>query len=242
MADFLEEAFPSEPEAPVAEDTPAPEIEAQPEPAAEAPAPEPVQEVQQPKEDKSVPLGTFLDMRDKMREAQRERDELKARQQPQDVPDPYDDPEAYRQHVDNSVQQQVTALKFQMSDQLARQVHGGEAVDKAAEWATERASRDPVFAAAYMREPNPIDWIVQQHKRDAIYSQLPTDVSSLEEYIEREIAKRSQPAPTPAAAIPVVAAPAPRVAPPRSIASDVTAPNAPVLDETASFEAIFARK
>lgn len=240
MADFLDETFG---EAPQAEPPVEPEIVApESEPVTEAPAPEPVPEPQ-PKEEKSIPLGTFLDMRDKAREAERRAAELEARLKPaSDVPDPYDDPDAYRQYVNNDVQAQVTNLKFQMSDQMARQVHGADTVDKAAEWATERAKSNPAFAAAYMREPHPIDWIVREHKRDSIYSQLPTDVSSLDEYIEREIAKRSQTAPPAAASVPVVAATAPKPAPPpRSIASDVTAPNAPVLDEGASFEAIFRK-
>ena len=242
MADFLDEMT-SEP----VEDTPVveaqPEVVTQPEPEASTPEAAAEPEPQVEKEPKHVPLGTFLDMRDKLRDAERRAAELEARNRPQpEAPDPYDDPAAYGQHLEEKVQTQVTNLKFQMSDQMARQAHGAETVDKAAEWATERAKTDPAFAMSYMREPHPIDWIVRQHKRDGLLSDIGDNV---DDWFTREAQKRgyvAQSAPV-AAPIPVVAASAPRQAPPpRSIASDVTAPAAPVLDDNASFGAIFARK
>ena len=92
----------------------------------------------------------------------------------------------------------------------------------------------------------PFDWIVQQHKRNGLYSQLPTDVNSLDELIEREIAKRGLSAPAAVAPIPVAAtlqqAPKP-VAPPRSIAGDST-PLAPTQTGNAlsDLDAIFSKR
>lgn len=250
MADFLDEVFAAPAEAlpePVVEPTPEPVIEQAPEPAPEPepqpePAPQPEPVVQQ---DHTVPLAKFLDTRDENKELKRRLAEMEAQRQPATRPDPFDDPEGYAAHTEQLIDQRLSEQRFQMSDLMARQVHGAEVVEKAVPWALEKAQKDPVFAAAYMRDPNPIDWIVRQHKRDSIVSQLPEDVSSLDELIEREIAKRGLSAapaaqPIPAAAVPQQA-PKP-AAPPRSIASDAPASIPTVVDPNADFMSIFTKR
>lgn len=156
--------------------------------AQQPPAPE-------PKPDHTVPLPKYLDTRDELKEAKRKLAEYEARQQQQPkAPDPIDDPDGYAAYHEQRMSQALTAQKFQMSDVMAKQVHGAEKVEAAQNWAVERAQADPTFAAQYMQEAHPIDWIVRQHQRDAIVSAIPTDVGSLEELIEREVAKRMQPA------------------------------------------------
>lgn len=242
LAHAMDEVFSGEVETPQPDPAPA----AQPaEPPAPEPAPQPEPPAPQPEakpEEHSVPLAKALDWRDERNQLRKELDAYKAKEKAAPVPDPDDDPRGYAQHLEQKVQQQLTAQKFEMSDTIARQTHGGEIVEKAATWALEKAQNDPAFAAQYMREAHPIDWIVRQHKRDGLVSQLPNDISSLDELIEREIAKRSQAAPPAAPAAPAMSAPKP-AAPPKSL---VNAPSGGGVSEIpvgplASVEAVFPR-
>lgn len=153
--------------------------------------PDPVAEPE--REDKSVPLPTFLDMRDKQKEAERRAAEaerrlaeLEASKQEQQAPDPFDDPQGYRAYQSRQVQEAVIAQKFDMSDLIARQAHGDEAVEAATTWAAEKAKANPAFASEYMKERHPIDWIVRQHKRDSLMSQVGED---MDEFVRRRAAE-----------------------------------------------------
>lgn len=232
VLDTITEVEAPNPEPTVEEVTPAVE------PIAKTPEVEPEQ-----KQPGFVPLAAMLDERDKRKAAEQERtslqEQLKSREAPVTVPDPYDDPEGYNQHTQRQIDQMMTAQRFNTSALIAKQAHGVEAVDAAAAWAEERAKTDPSFASMYMREEHPIEWIVQQHKRDSLVSQLPTDVSSLDELIEREIAKRGLTAPIAAPAVQPVLKSA---EPPRSIASDASPSNNTTSDPSAEFDAIFNRR
>ncbi len=218
----------------------APVVEPAPEPVA-TPEPEPEQPAE--KREGFVPIAAMLDERDKRKAAEAERlalqEQLKTRETPQTIPDPFDDPEGYHQQQQAQLQQALTAQRFQTSELIAKQAHGAEAVDAAAIWAEDKAKADPSFAARYMREAHPIDWIVQQHKRDGLVSQIPTDVNSLDEFIEREIAKRGLTAPIAAPAVQPVLKSA---EPPRSIASDASPASNAVIDPDAEFNAIFNKR
>lgn len=206
VAEEVVEALPAEAETPPAESA-----EVQPE----------VQPEPEPKQDHMVPLPKYLDTRDELKEAKRRIAEFEAKQataQPKNVPDPYDDPNGFAEYQVSLVDERVNTLKFQMSDQMARQVHGPETVDTAVEWAKEKAQADPVFAASYMREQNPIDWIVRQHKRDGLLSQIGEDP---DDYVRRRAAElgligQAAAAPVIPVAASVTQAPKPAV-PPRSL-------------------------
>lgn len=223
----IEELFNGSMEAePPAAETP---VEAVETPAVEQ-APETVQEEVQPpvetppaapvpEEPRHVPLATFLDARDEAKELKRRLADYEAREvaskQRTDAPDPYDDPNGFAAHQTAQVQEALTAQKFATSDMIARQQHGAETVEAAGTWAMERAKNDPVFAASYMREQHPIDWIVQQHKRDELLKQIGDNP---DEWVKRRYAEI---APAPIAAAPVAAQqqPASPPTPPRSLAS-----------------------
>ena len=211
-----------EAEAPAIEQPPVEPVET-PEPIAEEPQPEPEQpqvEPQQQEEPRHVPLATFLDQRDELKRWKQEAEQLRQaqqRQQPQQqAPDPLDDPQGFAAHQERIFEQKLTEQRFQTSDVIARQQHGSEAVDAAGQWAAEKARNDPSFAVAYMREAHPVDWIVQQHKRDQMISTIGNDP---DEYVRRravELGFIQAPAPiaAPAATQQPVAP-----APPRSLAS-----------------------
>ena len=220
-------------EAPVVESV---QVEAtEPTPVIEAPA----IEAPQVQEDKSVPLATFLDMRDKLKDAERRAAELEAaKPQPkQDVPDPFDNPEAYAAYQRQEVQAAVMGQKFETSDLIARQSHGDETVEAATAWAMDKAKANPAFAAEYMKERHPIDWIVRQHKQEADLTDYRTDPVA---FARRILEASGQQIAAPAT---VTTQPAPKPAsPPRSIASDASPTTAAQSDPQAEFMAIFDRK
>lgn len=228
--DFLGGMIADEEPTPVVPDPETPaetvvEEPAQPEPSPEPePAPEPTPEPEAPREEQRVPLATFLDKRDEARELKRRLEAYEARereQQQRPAIDPFDDPEGFAARQTEMVEQRLTQERFAFSDRFARKEHGAEAVDAAVTWAQQRAQQDPAFAMSYMREADPVDWIVQQHKRDALLSDIGGNV---DDWFTREAAKRGYAA----ISAPVVAAPAAAVVqpaakpapPPRSIASD----------------------
>lgn len=257
MADFLDQAFPVEQQA--EEPAPQPEtpieqqVEAtQPEPAPEAPAPEPAPEVSATEEPKrTVPLPVFLDQRDKLKELERWKAEQEAKaRQPVEAPNPYDDPNGFAAWQTQQVQQMIVQDRFERSHETAVERHGEDKVREAIEWATARAQTNPGFAAEYMQNTRPVEWIVQQHQRDALLSDI-GDPSKLDDWFAREAAKRGyalQSAPiaaTPAPLAPIAAAqPAQKPAqPPRSLAAETgVAPTATHDDARAEFLSIFDKR
>jgi hypothetical protein len=244
MEGQIEAMFRNDAEATPPEPTPEPIVETPPveapvEPIAEPveqPSPEPVVEAEAPKEERAIPLATFLDQRDELKATKRRLAELEANRQQSAAPSPFDDPDAYNGYVQEQITSALTNQRMAMSDVMARQAHGAETVEKAAEWASSRAETDPVFRASWVQtlqsSPHPIDWIVQQHKRDALLSDIG---DSPDAWFEREAAKRGYAA----LSAPVVAAqaapmnPAPRPqAPPKSIAGDASPANAPIAPGT----------
>lgn len=257
MSDLAESIFPdpAPAEAPAVEERPAeasPVVEAAP--VVEAPAVVPAPEAAPDQTaDRFAPLAALLDERDQKKAeregrlaAERERDELRAKLQPATVPDPYEDPQGFEQHVQSRVQSVIRQERLNTSYQIASVRHGREAVEEARLWAIDRAQKDPAFSASLDMQSDPVDWIVHQHKRDGLLSQIGD--KSLEDFIREQVAsdptKYGLTAPvaaTPAPASAAIAQPAVKAAvPPRSIASDATAP-ANATDQTADFMAIFRK-
>lgn len=198
--------------------------EVEPEPT---PEPEPVAEPVRP-EPGFVPISVVLDEREKRKAAEARARQFE-QQQPQQAPNPYDDPEGFAAHQQQMVESRLTQERFAISDRYARKEHGAEAVENAVAWAQQRAQADPAFAMSYMRETDPIDWIVQQHKRDTLLSDI-GDVNKLDDWFAREAAKRGYAAPNApvATAAPVAVQPKPAVPPvkvPRSLATQGSGPS-----------------
>lgn len=254
MADFLEQVLSDEP-LPEADDAPNPEpieetveepVTPEPEPDPE-PEPEPVVEEPASKGGNFVPIDAMLTERERRQAAERELQQLREQQTQQAVvPDPYDDPQGYASYQDRIIEEKLTAQRFSFSERLAKKEYGAEAVQAATEWAGEKAKADPTFAISYMREADPIDWIVQQHKRDALLSEIGT--KSADEFVRDYLAKNpgllSPSAPAQAATIHAAVTPAPKpVMPPRSIASDVSPAATPTnANPMADLDAIFNRR
>lgn len=180
-------------------------------------------------EQRTIPLATALNWRDEAKEYKR-RVEAFESQQRQNIttPDVFDDPEGYAAHQQSLVQQAIVTDRFERSNEDAIEKYGEDKVKAAVDWATARAQQNPTFATEYMGKTRPIHWIVQQHQRDAMLSEIGDNP---DDYFAREAAKRGYvlPSATPTEALSPIVQPAPKpVPPPRSIASDRSAAPAAV--------------
>lgn len=216
-------------------EVPSPEEATPPEPVAEEPAqsePEqPAEPAPQPEASQPgfVPIAAMMDERDKRKTLEAELAQLRNAQAPSNTPTFLDDPDGFVAYQQQQVAQQLAEQRFAMSDMFARQQHGPEAVEKAMTWANERAASDPIFAAGYMQQQNPVDWIVRQHKQADLLGQIGD--KSLDDFIkERVLANPAAfglapvaAAPAPVAASPTQAAPPARV--PRSLATQGSGPS-----------------
>jgi hypothetical protein len=241
LANAMDEVFSGEAAGPAPDAAPSQEPKEPEKPEAPKPdAAQPAPQLEEPKqEDHTVPLAKFLDQRDELKELRRFKAEQEAKAKP--APDPDDDPKGYAAHFEQRVEQKLTAQKFEMSDTIARQSHGAETVEKAAAWALEKAQNDPAFAAQYMRESHPIEWIVRQHKREGIMKQVGEDP---DDFVRRRAAEMGLIAPPsadqPAAPQPPASKPP---APPKSL---VNAPSGGGVSEipvgpVAALDAVFTR-
>lgn len=233
MADPLDDVFP-EPQAESPEvEVVAPEpIELTPD--MEVPSePQPEEIKPEPAADRGagyVPIDAMLTERERRQDAERRLAEFERQRQPAVVPDSFDDPAGYNAYVQQQIDTAVQKNKVDTSWTLAVRDHGKDKVEEARQWALEKAQSDPVFRnqvdAAFATEALPIDWVVQQHKRNSDLQMLGD--MSLQDYIEAEIAKRtagSPSAPAPALAVADLKPASPPVRVPRSLASQGTAPS-----------------
>ena len=219
--DFLEDKEAEEvtAEAPESEPTPAEEPkeakgEPQPEPEkAEVddgvpPAPEP--------EPTRVPITAMLDEREKRQAAERELQQLRqwreqmeaqARAAQQKTPDIYEDPEGFVRQTQESVQQMLWNERLNMSEALARDKFGDEAVESATQAFQQAARANPAIYAEMRQHPNPYAYVVNWHKRQSILSEIGEDpdkwkqsqIEALKEQVRQELLSQAQPSPKPTA-------------------------------------------
>lgn len=202
-------------------------------------------EAHQPKQDHTVPLPTFLDMRDQNKALKARLAELEKQPAPV-VPSATADPDAFARYQAELVNSTRTNTVFDMSEVMATEKYGQEPVKAAMDWAMGQAQASPAFAAEYLKQKHPIDWAVKQQKRHALLDDIGDDPDA---YVARKIAEKSAAAPdAPApsqplqAAIPPTAAPIPaQVSPTRSLASAPTAGAATSVPAhpVAAIEAVF---
>ena len=200
--------------------------QAQPDPS---PAPEPVLEPepvieQQPEEPKGahlVPLAVLLDEREKRKDYERKLREFEEREArakaaatPQNIPDPYEDPQGYQSYVQNQVDQQAFNLRAEMSGQFAEQKFGKETVEAAIAWATSQTA-DPFLGQRVQQSRSPVEFVVEQYQREQFFQNRGSDPSANQQLV----ATPGTAAPQPMAAQPLQKP----QAPPRSLAA---APNA----------------
>lgn len=193
MADFLETVG----EGWLEGAAPDPEV-VTPEPVAEViqtEAPEPVEAVEQEtpeeaeaKREKFNPVlyREAKEERAKRQEAERERDELRARvaAQPKPeaerAPDPYEDPVGYNQYVQSQVKDTEWRLRAEMSGRFAEQKYGKETVEAAVAWAQAEGAKDPTLGQRVQTQASPVEYVVEQYERSRTLQTL--SGKSLEDY------------------------------------------------------------
>lgn len=188
------EAVPSEPEAEAKEPEPTEEVrEPEPTPEVEAtPEPEPEPQPEEPKQEQTVPLPTFLDMRDKAKRAEeleRQLQELqRAQQQPQEAPpapDMFEDPEGYRQFTDQRMQQALRQQQVSISRRFAMQSAGAEEFAEAEKWANENFRNNPALLATQQSE-DPWGEMLKVYRQHKTLSEI-GDADAYKEKVRAEI-------------------------------------------------------
>jgi hypothetical protein len=223
--DFLAAVEADNANVPVEEPTPEPPVEAVPEPEA-APA-EPVQPepaspftppVVEAKPDPGfVPITAMLDERERRQKIEAELAQLRAsqpQQQPQKIPDMFEDPDGFQTYQAQVAQTATLNAKLDISEEMARDKFGDEAVDQARDWALQQSQTRPGFYQELMQQRNPYRYAVEQFRREQIASQVSlTDFEQFQAWKAAQAALQNPEPANPAEPIP------PRTPPPRSLAS-----------------------
>ena len=96
-----------------------------------------------------------------------------------EVPDPYDDPQAFYAHQADLVQQQVqqalVVQRFTESQARAVAAHGQDFVNEVADWAEEIAAADPTFVNRVYAQTDPAAWVIEQKKRSDMLKEFEAD-------------------------------------------------------------------
>jgi hypothetical protein len=208
--------------------------------AAPTPEPEEVQETVErprdesgrfaPKEPAMVPVTALQQERERRQAIERQLEQERTRPE---VPDLYQDPEAFAAYQQSQTQSIALNVKLDLSEDMAREKHGDQAVDEARDWALAKFASNPAFQQEVMSQRNPYGYVVSQHKREQMFSSVTSD--DLAEFQAWKAAKANPLQPTPP----------PPIAPPRSIASAPAAgtskPGQEPLYAGAAFDAVFRK-
>lgn len=164
---------------PVTTEIPAPVVK----PAAEQSAASEVPEATDTTEGvRSVPLATFLDVRDKLKDAEKR---LKAAEPENDVqidvPDPVKQPQEYAQYMYNTAQFTIMNDRMNTSEKFAVREHGAELVNAARDWALEQFQVNEDFARRVMGSPDPYETAIAAYNESQIVSEF-KDPAKLKAY------------------------------------------------------------
>ena len=207
--------------------------------AAPIPEPEEVQETVErprdesgrfaPKEPAMVPVTALQQERERRQAIERQLEQERIRPE---VPDIYQDPEAFAAFQHQQAQSVALNVKLDLSEDMAREKHGDEAVDQARDWALAKFASNPAFQQEVMSQRNPYGFVVNQYKREQMLASVNPD--DLAEFQAWKAAKANP-----------LSHPSPPIAPPRSIASAPSAgtakPGQEPLYAGAAFDAVFRK-
>lgn len=147
------------------------EIAAEPKEETKEPVKDTPKEEEKPKGNDFVPIGAMLDERDKAKEYKAKMEELErklaANEPKEPVPDALDDPEGFQKHIQSEAQRQAQQVRFELSEDMAIAKHGNELVEKANEWAMQKAQANQGFKNDILTSRNPYEFIVSEYNRDS---------------------------------------------------------------------------
>lgn len=95
-----------------------------------------------------------------------------ALQQPQAIPDAYEDPQGFNQWVLNQQAQQQFNARAELSGFKAETKYGKETVEAAIAWAQDQAKTDPTLSARVQNETSPVEYVVQKYQRSLTHQTL----------------------------------------------------------------------
>lgn len=151
----------------------------------------------EPKPDKSgemVPHSVVAQLREEIRQ-------LKARNEPGQqaqpnqpgqaeqpkIPDPIDDPQGYTAYLENQVQRRILNERLNLSETMARQSVGDEAVDAALEAYQSAAASNPSLAYQFAQSRNPYGDLLSWHRKQQALSEVGEDPEAYRERIRQEL-------------------------------------------------------
>lgn len=167
---WLEEAgITPEPTAP----EPKPEEAPEPKPEPEQAKDEPEQKADPVEPDEKFNPTLYREMKEERRrrqEAERERDQLKSQtaqqlQQPAKLPDAYEDPDGFNNHVQAQIEKVRWETKAEISGFAAEQKFGKETVEEAIAWAQQHSAVDPTLEIRVRNSASPVEFVVQQFQQ-----------------------------------------------------------------------------
>ena len=225
-----------------------PKEQAEPAPAAEPAQPDPTAE-QQPEPTAEpaptapppgfVPLQAVHEAREKARQAEERLRAYEAQQaqQPQYVPDRYEDPEGYEAFQAQQIQGAIYQQNLTWSRRIAELAHTPEKVAEAHEWGLRKCDEDPFFNQRVASSQDPYGVVMEEWKREQLLQSFqPADY---DEFLAWKAGRPAQ-SPQAATAAPISQSTPP---PPRSIASQHSAggakPGEQPVGPGVSFDAVF---
>lgn len=127
-----------------------------------------------------VPLAVMLDDREKRQAAERERDEYKRKidelsKKPSEPLDPLTDPEGYTKHFESQVAKAKEDVRFEVTHMFAVNKHGADVVKAAEAWLEEELKNGRIAFQQVSSQPDPYDFMVQQHKRHVGLQKIGSD-------------------------------------------------------------------
>ncbi len=135
-----------------------PEAQAEDVETEEAETTEPEAEPEKAEEPQTVPVAVVQELRRELRE-------LKAQQQPEKpAPDFFEDPEGYRNYMQDAVKNATTSVKLEQSRFMAEKEFGKETVDAAFEY----FNQHPEKSQALLQHPSPFHAAVEEFNRQRV--------------------------------------------------------------------------
>ncbi len=180
-------------------------------------------EVVEPTPSQNVPLSALLDERDR-RKAEADRASMleeqiarmtQGQQQQTQAPDPLEDPEAFGSYVQQQVQMNAVNTTLNMSEVMARQSYGDEAVNAAQQWGRQRMQADPGFQQRVISSPHPYQTVMSEFQREYALHKLGDSTTGVDDFLAWKAAQQQLADPQQQPAPPGTQ----RTAPPKSIAS-----------------------
>lgn len=120
----------------------------------------------------SVPLPTFLDMRDRATAAEKALKDAKPEPVTFTPPDPIKDPGGYARYQQTVLELNLTNERMNTSERFAVKEHGAELVDKARAYVIERMNADPAFEQKMVKHADPYAFAIDQYNDHIAYQEF----------------------------------------------------------------------